>query len=91
MREPSDPWIWVGPEAVVEGRTWGGRIEVLGQIALADRKLLETSEETPFPEDVKRWVRGSSQAFSSPVHQSAPPIVRSQARTSANDYGPLNA
>jgi muramoyltetrapeptide carboxypeptidase LdcA involved in peptidoglycan recycling len=67
-REPSEPWTWAGTEAVAEGRTWGGCIEVIDQIALADRMptaedlrgailLLETSEETPSADAVKRWVR----------------------------------
>ncbi|WP_449372757.1 S66 family peptidase [Arthrobacter psychrolactophilus] len=69
VREPSEPWTWAGPEVVVEGRTWGGCIEVIDQIALADRMpsteslrgailLLETSEEAPSAIEVKRWVRG---------------------------------
>ncbi|MHA7305195.1 S66 family peptidase [Arthrobacter sp. TMN-49] len=68
IREPSEPWTWAGPEAIAEGRTWGGCIEVIDQIALADRMpstedltgailLLETSEETPSAADVRRWVR----------------------------------
>ncbi|MDH6236714.1 LD-carboxypeptidase [Cryobacterium sp. CG_9.6] len=68
VREPTEPWTWVGPNAVVEGRTWGGCIEVIDQIALAGRMpsvadlagailLLETSEELPAADDVKRWVR----------------------------------
>ena len=67
-REPSEPWTWAGPSAVVEGRTWGGCIEVIDQIAVADRMpsaedlagailLLETSEELPPADEVKRWVR----------------------------------
>lgn len=36
-REPSEPWTWAGPETATEGRTWGGCIEVIDQIALADR------------------------------------------------------
>lgn len=68
-REASEPWAWAGPAAVVEGRTWGGCIEVIDQLALADRMppledlagtvlLLETSEEVPSADEVKRWVRG---------------------------------
>lgn len=67
-RAPTKPWIWSGPKAVVEGRTWGGCLEVIDQIAMADRMpavallegsilLLETSEELPTADDVKRWVR----------------------------------
>jgi muramoyltetrapeptide carboxypeptidase LdcA involved in peptidoglycan recycling len=68
-REPTEPWWWAGPGAAVEGPTWGGCIEVIDQIALAGRLprvadlagtilLLETSEELPSADTVKRWVRG---------------------------------
>lgn len=54
-REPTEPWTWAGPSAAVTGRTWGGCLEVVNQLALADRMpsndelagtilLLETSE-----------------------------------------------
>lgn len=69
IREPSEPWAWAGPAALAEGPSWGGCIEVLDQLALAGRMpepaalegailLLETSEELPPAEQVKRWVRG---------------------------------
>ena len=68
VREATKPWTWAGPNAVAEGPTWGGCIEVIDQIDLADRMpevtelagailLLETSEELPAADDVKRWVR----------------------------------
>ncbi|MGA1828928.1 S66 family peptidase [Microbacterium sp.] len=68
VREKTDPWTWAGPKLIAEGRTWGGCIEVIDQIALAGRMppvevvagailLLETSEETPSAHEVKRWVR----------------------------------
>lgn len=67
-RELTEPWTWSGPSTAVSGRSWGGCIEVLDQIALAARMptnedlvgtilLLETSEETPSADQVKRWVR----------------------------------
>ncbi|TDK27974.1 LD-carboxypeptidase [Arthrobacter crusticola] len=67
-REPTEPWVWAGPKQVVSGRTWGGCLEVLDQLALADHLppvkdlhgailLLETSEELPPADWVKRWVR----------------------------------
>ena len=67
-REPTEPWAWAGPPRSVSGPTWGGCIEVIYQIALAGRMpavsdlegavlLLETSEETPPAEHVRRWVR----------------------------------
>lgn len=54
-REPTEPWTWAGPSAAVTGRTWGGCLEVVDQLALADRMpsndelagtilILETSE-----------------------------------------------
>lgn len=68
VRESTEPWTWSGPEVLVEGPTWGGCIEVIDQIAVADRMpsteslegailLLETSEEVPSADEVKRWVR----------------------------------
>lgn len=54
-REPTERWTWAGPSAAVTGRTWGGCLEVVNQLALADRMpsndelagailMLETSE-----------------------------------------------
>lgn len=67
-REATEPWTWAGADTVAEGPTWGGCIEVLAQIAIANRMpdiaalegailLLETSEELPTADSVKRWVR----------------------------------
>lgn len=67
-REATEPWVWAGPERRVSGRTWGGCLEVIDQLAVADRLpsladlagsvlLLETSEEAPPTLSVKRWVR----------------------------------
>ncbi|WP_309103063.1 LD-carboxypeptidase [Microbacterium sp.] len=67
-REATEPWTWAGPEKAVSGRSWGGCIEVLDQIALAGRMpnvsdfdgailLLETGGEGPSATEVKRWVR----------------------------------
>lgn len=41
-REPTEPWAWTGPERMVSGYMWGGCIEVLDQLALADRLPLST-------------------------------------------------
>ena len=68
IREPPESWTWAGRRGAVEGPTWGGCIEVIDQIALADRipsvadlngtiLLLETSEELPSADQVTRWVR----------------------------------
>lgn len=68
-RVATEEWTWSGPRVRVEGRTWGGCLEVIDQLALADRLptaydlrggilLLETSEERPPASWVARWVRG---------------------------------
>ena len=56
-REPTEPWVWAGPERSVTGRTWGGCAEVVQWILTAGRfprdpavlqggvLLMETSEE----------------------------------------------
>ncbi|MFH8569792.1 S66 peptidase family protein [Streptomyces sp. NPDC017993] len=58
-------WSWHGPERVVEGSSWGGNLEVLSWMLMADREMgaatdfddggvlfLETSEELPRADDV---------------------------------------
>ena len=68
-RERTEPWTWAGPRQDVSGRTWGGCIEVVDQLAVADRLppldalagtilILESSEEVPPARWVRRWVRG---------------------------------
>ncbi|WP_206476804.1 LD-carboxypeptidase [Microbacterium sp. KRD172] len=68
-RVPTEPWVWAGPAKRVEGRTWGGCLEVIDGLAMADRLpaaedlegailLLETSEERPPAGWVARWLRG---------------------------------
>ena len=67
-REVTVPWVWAGPSRIVSGRSWGGCLEVIDQLAMADRLpslqqltgailLLETSEELPEVAQVRRWVR----------------------------------
>ena len=67
-REPTEPWTWAGPARCVTGRTWGGCLEVMDEIAVADRTpsnedleggvlILETSEELPSADMVRRWIR----------------------------------
>lgn len=68
--EPAGDWIWHGPERTVEGRTWGGNLEILSWLLMADREIardpaayqgqvlfLETSEELPAAEEVFRILR----------------------------------
>ena len=68
-REPTEPWMWSGPARRVSGPTWGGCLEVLDAIFLADRfgfppdeldgavLLIETSEEAPPAVWVRRVLR----------------------------------
>lgn len=67
---PGAGWTWVNPNRVVEGRSWGGCLEILGWLLMADREVprdlsvldggvlfLETSEELPSGEEVFRTLR----------------------------------
>ncbi|MEV2237080.1 S66 peptidase family protein [Micromonospora sp. NPDC049891] len=65
---PGTGWHWQGPATVVEGRTWGGNLEVLHWLLAADRVaptatlagsifLMETSEELPPAVEVYRMLR----------------------------------
>ncbi|MEV4861197.1 S66 family peptidase [Streptomyces ossamyceticus] len=67
---PGAGWTWVNADRVVEGRTWGGCLEILGWLLMADREVprdlsvfdggvlfLETSEELPSGEEVFRTLR----------------------------------
>ncbi|MCX5205295.1 LD-carboxypeptidase [Streptomyces sp. NBC_00237] len=67
---PGGGWTWHGPERVVEGRTWGGSLEVLSWMLMADREIehdpaayeggvlfLETSEELPSADHVFQILR----------------------------------
>ncbi|BDZ38988.1 S66 family peptidase [Microbacterium suwonense] len=67
-REPAEPWTWAGLAKKVTGRTWGGCLEVLDQLALADRLpsneelaggilLLETSERLTAADVVTEQLR----------------------------------
>ncbi|MFF6981484.1 S66 peptidase family protein [Streptomyces sp. NPDC008343] len=62
---PGHGWTWVNADQVVQGRTWGGCLEIVGWLLMADREiardlseydggvlLLETSEEMPSANDV---------------------------------------
>ncbi|GAA4046849.1 S66 peptidase family protein [Streptomyces shaanxiensis] len=67
---PGSGWTWVNDDRVVEGRSWGGCLEILGWLLMADREiardlseydggvlLLETSEEMPSGTEVFRILR----------------------------------
>ncbi|MER5884341.1 S66 peptidase family protein [Streptomyces sp. NPDC001941] len=68
--EPGGGWSWHGPARVVEGRGWGGNLEILSWLLMADREIapdesaydggvlfLETSEEMPPATEVFRVLR----------------------------------
>ena len=67
---PGTGWTWVNPDRVVEGRSWGGCLEIVAWMLMADREIprelpvhdggvlfLETSEELPSGEEVFRILR----------------------------------
>jgi len=70
VMEPAEGWTWHNPDRVVEGPSWGGCLEVLAGMLMADREIrpaqeyargvlfLETSEELPSAGDVYRILRG---------------------------------
>ncbi|MFI2205519.1 S66 peptidase family protein [Streptomyces sp. NPDC020192] len=68
--QPADGWIWHQPDRLVEGRAWGGNLEILSWLLMADREIardpaayeggvlfLETSEELPSADEVFRILR----------------------------------
>ncbi|MEV0993261.1 S66 peptidase family protein [Streptomyces sp. NPDC049949] len=67
--EPAGGWIWHSGGRVVEGIGWGGNLEIISWLLMADRAVLpadayagnvlflETSEETPPAEQVYRILR----------------------------------
>ncbi|WP_171171817.1 S66 peptidase family protein [Streptomyces sp. I05A-00742] len=66
---PCQGWTWRNPDRVVEGISWGGNIEILSWLLMADREIrepeayegcvlfVETSEDQPRPEDVHGILR----------------------------------
>lgn len=66
---PVDGWTWHNPGRVVEGASWGGELEILSWLLMADREVrpvaeyagrvlfLETSEEMPGADQVYRILR----------------------------------
>lgn len=64
LTEPADAWTWHNADRIVEGRSWGGNLEILAWMLMADREILppghyadrvlflETSEEMPRAEEV---------------------------------------
>lgn len=66
---PADGWTWHNAGRVVEGASWGGELEILSWMLMADREIrpaaeyegrvlfLETSEEMPGADQVYRILR----------------------------------
>ncbi|MEV5476989.1 S66 peptidase family protein [Streptomyces sp. NPDC052207] len=63
-------WTWVNADRVVEGRSWGGCLEIVGRLLMADREVahdpavhdggvlfLETSEDMPSSDEVFHTLR----------------------------------
>ncbi|KAA2253922.1 LD-carboxypeptidase [Solihabitans fulvus] len=69
VMDACEGWSWRNADRVVEGRSWGGNLEVLSWMLMADRAiqpsdtyaggvlLLETSEELPSADEVYRILR----------------------------------
>lgn len=66
---PADAWIWHNADRVVDGASWGGNLEILSWLLMADQEIrpageyegrvlfLETSEEMPGADEVYRILR----------------------------------
>jgi len=67
---PGSGWSWVNADRVAEGRSWGGCLEILAWLLMADREIardpaeydggvliLETSEDMPSATEVFRTLR----------------------------------
>lgn len=67
---PGTGWTWLNTDRLVEGRGWGGCLEIVGWLLMADREIshdlsvyeggvlfLETSEEMPSATEVFRTLR----------------------------------
>lgn len=69
QRDPADGWIWHHADRVVDARSWGGCLEIVTWLLMADREIapaadyagkvlfLETSEEMPSAETVYQLLR----------------------------------
>lgn len=67
---PGTGWTWLNADRMAEGRSWGGNLEILGWLLMADREIshdlsrydggvlfLETDEELPSGTEVFRILR----------------------------------
>jgi muramoyltetrapeptide carboxypeptidase LdcA involved in peptidoglycan recycling len=88
---PGTGWTWQGADRVVEGRSWGGCLEILSWLLMADREiardpsvydggvlLLETSEEMPSATEVFRTLRNMGERG---LLQRFPALLMGRAKT----------
>ncbi|MFF4013521.1 S66 peptidase family protein [Streptomyces sp. NPDC001843] len=88
---PGTGWTWLGADRVVEGRSWGGCLEILSWLLMADREiardpsvydggvlLLETSEEMPSATEVFRILRNMGERG---LLQRFPALLMGRAKT----------
>lgn len=90
--DPCEPWRWHRADRVVEGRAWGGCLEILAWLLMADRCVrpveeyagrvlfLETSEEMPPATEVYRTLRNFGERG---LLRQFPALLMGRARTTA--------
>ncbi|MFF1359625.1 S66 peptidase family protein [Streptomyces sp. NPDC058297] len=97
--EPADGWSWHSGDRVVEGISWGGNLEIISWLLMADRAVLpveayagnvlflETSEEMPRAEEVYRILRNMGERG---LLQQFPALLMGRARSWSfeNQLGP---
>ncbi|MEV5121472.1 S66 peptidase family protein [Streptomyces decoyicus] len=88
--EPADGWSWHNNDRVVEGISWGGELEIISWLLMADRAVLpvdsytgnvlflETSEEMPRAEEVYRILRNMGERG---LLQQFPALLMGRARS----------
>ncbi|MGI5143909.1 S66 family peptidase [Streptomyces sp. CA-106110] len=88
--EPADGWSWHNGDRVVEGISWGGNLEIISWLLMADRAVqpvdayagnvlfLETSEEMPRAEEVYRILRNMGERG---LLQQFPALLMGRARS----------
>ncbi|MFI5682740.1 S66 peptidase family protein [Streptomyces sp. NPDC051636] len=88
---PGTGWTWLGADRVVEGRSWGGNLEIVSWLLMADREvshdlsvydggvlLLETSEDLPSATEVFWILRGMGERG---LLQRFPALLMARAKT----------
>lgn len=88
--EPADGWFWHNADRIVEGASWGGNLEIISWLLMADRAVLpadtyagnvlflETSEEMPRAEEVYRILRSMGERG---LLQQFPALLMGRARS----------